>query len=200
MTKEKKLQQLLEMQEHPERYTDEEIRHLMADEECRLQYEQMVRAADAIFAGKTVKNRYWAKATKTVYKMAAACIALLILSGIAYAAYHYSAGRDSAEGNLTIPTQETRIADSHQQEDSVMQSPVIFENAELATVLSEIATYHNYKVTYRSEDTKHVRLYFKWDKDLKIDEIVEMFNKFERIHIAQENQQLIVEVTNSQEK
>ena len=48
---EEKMRRLLEMQEHPERYTDEEIRQTMADEECRQLYEQMVRAADAVYAG-----------------------------------------------------------------------------------------------------------------------------------------------------
>ena len=32
---EEKMRRLLEMQEHPERYTDEEIRQTMADEETR---------------------------------------------------------------------------------------------------------------------------------------------------------------------
>ncbi|MBO4826070.1 MAG: hypothetical protein J5506_02375, partial [Prevotella sp.] len=50
MTKQEKLKRLLEMQEHPERYTEAEIRQLMADEECRMLYEQMVRATDALFA------------------------------------------------------------------------------------------------------------------------------------------------------
>ena len=48
---EEKLRRLMEMQEHPERYTDEEIRLLMADKECRQLYEQMVKAADAVYAG-----------------------------------------------------------------------------------------------------------------------------------------------------
>ena len=43
--KEDKLQQLLEMQEHPEHYTEEEIRQLMADEECRQLYEAKIGRA-----------------------------------------------------------------------------------------------------------------------------------------------------------
>ena len=49
MSKEEKMKRLLEMQEHPDRYTEEEIRQLMADEECRQLYNAMVRATDAIF-------------------------------------------------------------------------------------------------------------------------------------------------------
>ena len=50
MNTNEKLLRILEMQEHPERYTDDELRQLMADEEYRQLYEQMVRATDAMYA------------------------------------------------------------------------------------------------------------------------------------------------------
>ena len=77
--------------------------------------------------------------------------------------------------------------------DSIKQAPVVFENAELQTMLNEMATYYNYKVTFRTEAAKHIRLYFTWDKASKIEDVVATFNKFERIHINIENQTLVVE-------
>ena len=56
MSKEEKMKRLLGMQEHPERYTDEEIRQLMADEECRQLYNQMVRATDAMFEARRFES------------------------------------------------------------------------------------------------------------------------------------------------
>ena len=64
---------------------------------------------------------------------------------------------------------------------------------ELATILNEIATFHQCEVVYKSEASKHIRLYFTWDKKRSIDEIIDTFNKFERIHITRDNQKLIVE-------
>jgi hypothetical protein len=77
--------------------------------------------------------------------------------------------------------------------DSIKQTPVVFENAELQTMLIEMTTYYNYKVTFRTEAAKHIRLYFTWDKASKIEDVVATFNKFERIHINIENQTLVVE-------
>ena len=119
-----------------------------------------------------------------------------MLSGIAYAAYRmaHRSGEDSQK-----PVQELPMANSPQQvlmeepTDSVKQTPVVFENAELQTMLNEMATYYNYKVTFRSEAAKHIRLYFTWDKASKIEDVVATFNKFERIHINIENQTLVVE-------
>jgi len=60
-------------------------------------------------------------------------------------------------------------------------------------MLSEMAAYYQYEVNYQSEEAKHVRLYFTWDKHTEIDDVVATFNKFDRIHITRENRKLIVE-------
>ena len=130
------------------------------------------------------------------FKIAAMFIGLLVLSGIAYAAYRLANHGGEASQK---PAEETQIANPNQQtlaeelSDSIALQPIVFENAELQTMLSEIATYYKYKVSFRNEPAKHVRLYFTWNKTSKIEDVVAMFNKFERIHIVIENQTLIVE-------
>ena len=209
---------LLRMLENPEQYSDEQLLELLADEECRELYEAMRLSADAfqmedakakIAAG--LKDEEWQKFSMThdadfdgrtarrhysLSKIAALFIGVLMLSGIAYAAYRmaHRVGDDSQK-----PVQELPMANSPQQvlmeepTDSVKQAPVVFENAELQTMLNEMATYYNYKVTFRTEAAKHIRLYFTWDKASKIEDVVATFNKFERIHINIENQTLVVE-------
>lgn len=209
---------LLRMLEHPEQYSDEQLLELLADEECRELYEAMRLSADAfemedakakISAG--LKDEEWQKFSMThdegsddrtirrhfsLSKIAAMFIGILMLSGIAYAAYRmaHRAGEDSQK-----PVQEQPMANSPQQvlieepADSIKQAPVVFENAELQTMLNEMATYYNYKVLFRTESAKHIRLYFTWDKASKIEDVVATFNKFERIHISIENQTLVVE-------
>lgn len=209
---------LLRMLEHPEQYSDEQLLELLADEECRELYEAMRLSADAfevedakakISAG--LKDEEWQKFSMThdtdsngravrrhfsLSKIAALFIGVLMLSGIAYAAYRMA---HRAGETLQKPVQEQPMADSPQQvlieepADSIKQAPVVFENAELQTMLNEMATYYNYKVSFRTEAAKHIRLYFTWDKASKIEDVVAMFNKFERIHINIENQTLVVE-------
>lgn len=219
---EEKLMRLLEMQEHPERYTEEEIRQLMADEECRKLYEQMVRATDAIYSEKVIVNseefaaaqdagtdsletQATAEAKSPIFtlryslrKLAAVFIGLLILSGITYAAIHYVR---SSKGYVDSLPQDTTVVASVPQsaantslvaQDSIQLKPVVFEDAELATILKEVATFYQYEVVYQHEASKHIRLYFTWNKKDKIEDIVETFNKFERIHITEENRKLIV--------
>ena len=77
--------------------------------------------------------------------------------------------------------------------DSTQTKPTVYEDAELATILNEIATFHQCEVVYKNEASKHLRLYFTWNKKVTIDDIIDTFNKFERIHITRDNKKLIVE-------
>lgn len=198
---EEKMRRLLEMQEHPERYTDEEIRLLMADEECRQLYEQMVKAADAVYADMDLEA---AEATpvrrgtlSTLRKTAAALAAVLMLSGIAYAAIRYVR---STSASKPVPTENATAVPQHEPataqmvgQDSTKTGRVVFEDKELAAMLGEMAAYYGCEVSYRSEDVKKVRLYFTWDKAMEVDEVLAMFNKFERIHITREGRRITVE-------
>ena len=134
----------------------------------------------------------------SVKKMAALFIGVLILSGITYAAIHMiSSNPQSEQVDQTVAVDKTQPSTINTQQsasaDSTIIQPVVFENAELSMILQEIASFYQCEVVYKKEKTKRVRLFFTWDKKQSLDQVVETFNKFERFHIAKENQKLIVE-------
>ena len=131
-------------------------------------------------------------------KIAALFIGVLILSGITYAAIHMiSSNPQSEQVDQTVAVDNTQPLTINAQQsasaDSTIIQPVVFENAELSMILQEIASFYQCEVVYKKEKTKRVRLFFTWDKKQSLDQVVETFNKFERFHIAKENQKLIVE-------
>jgi hypothetical protein len=131
-------------------------------------------------------------------KKIAAFIGILILSGITYAAIHMiSSNTQSVQEQQTVAVEKVQPSTINAQlsepADSTVLQPVVFENSELGTILREVASYYQCEVVYKKEKTKRIRLFFTWDKKQSLDEVIEMFNKFERFHIRQENQKLIVE-------
>ena len=131
-------------------------------------------------------------------KMAALFIGVLILSGITYAAIHMiSSNPQSEQVDQIVAVDKAQPSTINAQQsasaDSTIIQPVVFENAELGRILQEIASFYQCEVVYKKEKTKRVRLFFTWDKKQSLDQVVETFNKFERFHIAKENQKLIVE-------
>ena len=184
MTREEKLKMLL----HPEQYTDEQMDGMLNETE----------------AGTPDVNEEWrrfeARVTRgdhKLYKIAAMFIGVLMLSGIAYAAVHIigSNSQDTQKEQATAAagsrqtTSDAQIAEA----DSTVIKPVVFEDAELSTILSEIAAFHQCETVYKQEASRHIRLYFTWDKKQTIDDIIDTFNKFERIHITRDNKKLTVE-------
>lgn len=196
---EEKLRRLMEMQEHPERYTDEEIRLLMADKECQQLYEQMVKAADAVYAGMDLADvtpRHHGT-LNILRKVAAVLVGVLLLSGITYAAIRYVRNVSTTK---PVQTENAIVTPKHEpatvqmvEQDSTKTERVVFEDKELVTMLGEMAVYYGCEVSYKSDAVKHVRLYFTWDKAMEVDDVIAMFNKFERIHITKEGKKLTVE-------
>ncbi len=209
MTNEEKLQRLLEMQDHPERYTEEEIRQQMADEECRQLYEQMVRGADAVFAEAEVADATNGSSAPPVlrttfllrrgkkYLVAANIIGVLMLSGIAYAAIHIIS---NVGVNMKSQPQETQVLSQQPQRptqsieeitDSIPQTR-IFENVPLDEVASELALYYNKVVDIQNAQAHDLRLYYKWERKDELESIVRDLNHFDHVNLVLEDDKLIV--------
>ena len=129
-------------------------------------------------------------------KIAAMFVGLLMLSGIAYAAVHIiSSHSQKAQEAQTVATNAQRATPGAQPEakDSTLMKPIVYEDAELTTILDDVATFYQVEPVYRNEATKHIRLYFTWDKKHTIDNVIDTFNKFERIHITRKDKKLTVD-------
>jgi len=184
----KDIEKLLRMTERPQDYSDEEIRQMMSDPDMRAYYELMVDA-EAGFAHKKGKK----KPIPMIFKMAAMFIGLLLLSGIAFATYHYAFGNGE---RTDIPTQETRITNIDQQslqQETASCSVRIFENAELQQILQELSEYYHVGVVFHNEKSRHIRLYTKWDTTSPLHLIIERLNGFEKVSIHLTENQIIAE-------
>lgn len=187
MKKDNQIRMLL----HPENYTDEQLDQMLE--------EAHINVPDANEAWERFKNeRQETRHVKLpLMKIAAIFVGVLMLSGITYAAIHFIGGssQKAQEPQTVITDNAQRPATEAQPTDnnSTELKTVVYEDTELATILNDIAKFYQVETVYKQEDTKHIRLYFTWDKQLKLDDIIDLFNKFERFQITQENQKLIVE-------
>jgi hypothetical protein len=127
-------------------------------------------------------------------RIAAMFIGVLMLSGIAFAAYRLVVGGDSES-----PTQEVRTANPTQQAGTLQQTQTdpnsirTFENAELQQILQELSDYYHVSVEYRNEQSRHIRLYTKWDTAAPLQQIIELLNGFEKVSVRLIDNQIIAE-------
>ena len=171
----------------------------MSDPEMREYYELMV-SAEAGFAlrkdeaPKAEKRPVFYTLGNRFMRIAAMFIGVLMLSGIAFAAYRLVVGGDSES-----PTQEVRTANPTQQAGTLQQTQTdlnsirTFENAELQQILKELSDYYHVSVEYRNEQSRHIRLYTKWDTAAPLQQIIELLNGFEKVSVRLIDNQIIAE-------
>ena len=197
---EDKMKRLLEMQEHPERYSEEEIRQLMADEECRQLYEQMVKATDSMFA-ENHKSHALSKRPTALYKIAAVFIGLLMLSGIAYAAVRIVSSSRSQQAEVQDTSgrnQGDRSLDSDgkavdQGPVPLIPEPKTFENVPLKDIATELASIYHINIKTRNTETAALRLYYPWNPQMPLQQVVEELNRFEKVNLTLTSDTLIIE-------
>ena len=130
-------------------------------------------------------------------KIAAMFVGVLMLSGFAFAAVQMmNNSSQKAQEEQIVATENSQPSTLNSQlteQDSALDKTIVYEDTELAIILSDVATFYQAELVYKNEASKHIRLYFTWDKQQTIDDLIDTFNKFERIHITRDNQKLIVE-------
>ena len=195
----KDMEQLLRMVERPQDYSDEEIMKLVSDPEMKAYYELMVSAEAGFALKRSEEPKVYTRAklyslSSRFLKVAAVFIGVILLSGIAFAAYRYVVGEGlSVGGDLESPTQEVRISSSPQQVQTKTESVRTFENAELQQILQELSDYYHVGVEFHNEQSRHIRLYTKWDTTAPLQQIIELLNGFEKVNVRLIDNKIIAE-------
>lgn len=228
---------LLNLLEHPEKYSETQKDELLGDEEVNELYQQLVETRQSLdFAKSKEKMKMpsidaeWEKLkeekqqkdetkqnaeTQQTAKLfpfwspmrkVAAVAAVLVVSGITFAAIHLVtrshqasdknntelvASRKDSIQQVSAP-QKSNIEDKADSA-SLAQLPLVYENAELQNILTPIAGHFHLQVTYQNESARHIRLFLQLEKNMSLDDIIELMNHFEKVNIRHEGQTLIVE-------
>ena len=233
---------LLDLLEHPEKYSETQKDELLGNEEVNELYQQLVETRQSLDFAKSKEklkmpsiDAEWEKLkdemklkekqqkeemsqnaeTQQTAKLfplwspmrkVAAVAAVLVVSGITFAAIHLVTRSHQASDKNNTELVASR-KDSIQQVSapqksnieekadsaSLAQLPLVYENAELQNILTPIAGHFHLQVTYQNESARHIRLFLQLEKNMSLDDIIELMNHFEKVNIRHEGQTLIVE-------
>ena len=197
-----KLAMVLDATEHPEQYTDEQLEELLRDEECAAYYRLMSEASSAFAethteseeeidaAWRRIADRH--KSRLILRKVAAIIIAVIVMSGISYAAVRLMQSRHQPVPE-PIPTaiqiEETQTAPITETDDSLHT----FQNVELQDILTAVSAHYQLHMEYRNGEARHIRLYIKWNKNESVDSMLQRLNKFEKVNLTLSGNHILVE-------
>lgn len=136
----------------------------------------------------------------------AAVAAVLVVSGITFAAIHLvTRSHQASDKNKTelvssrkdsiqqVSAPQKSNIEEKTDSASLAQFPLVYENAELQNILTPIAEHFHLQITYQNESARHIRLFLQLEKNMSLDDIIELLNHFEKVNIRHEGQTLIVE-------
>ena len=213
-----KFEKILDIIDHQEKYSDEEIREILQDEECRKLYQTMMEVDSALESPSPIINvdEEWEKfsqehqlqekATHPITswrKLAASIASFVLISGIAFAAIHTYIKRSQEPTQVTADTHPEviksdsakQVAAKDSQTHPKPEKPAIhktFENVAFEQMLSEIASYYDLQVKFENNEDKTLRLYYEWNSHSSIENIVKELNQFENVNIELQQNELIV--------
>lgn len=206
MTEDDKMKLFLEMTDHPERFTDEELQRLLADEDMRGWYELLSTAADARAAKEAAQpsaaevDDALASITGTAYKpqrrwlrIAASVVGIVLLSGIVYASVRMLQRQPTPTTTPAATVKADTIAP--EQQSDTLPAVKTFDDMPLEAILATVARHYALKVEYKEQALKALRLHVYWYPQKSVDHFIEVINQFDGIHIVHQGEVLTVEPT-----
>ena len=214
-----KTDRLLDAMNNPEKYSSAEIEEMLRDAETKEIFDlldktksslQPVSTPDIDVEWDKFKDNNYYKKKSSVLRLSAffsrkiaASVTVAIISITAVAAIiGISVSSLNNKENVTsekevAATKEiiTNREDSIKTPDSPIQSfeTVIFDNEPLEVIMKQIGDFYGYKIEFKNDDAKSLRLYFRWNQASTIQEIVESLNNFEQIHLTIEGQTIKID-------
>lgn len=207
-----KIDRLLDAMEHPENYTPNEIETMLQDPEVKEVFDLLDKTKSSLQTIDTpdiedewkrfkAEHRYFEKSQKNwlvslFSRNAAAGIAIAIASVTAVAAIvgvrihqinktHETTVKEIdsiTESKIPVAPSDTAIPVEYGDFKTV--ETVVFDNELLETILNSVAEYYECKVAFNNEASKSLRLYFRWNQALTVEEVVDRLNNFEQINLS----------------
>lgn len=137
------------------------------------------------------------------HKIAAAVIAVVVISGLTVAAVRGNWLRiEKVPEAVVEQTAEPLVVTDSAAADSVATGDVpqmeILDDVTLETLLARMAEHYGVTVQFADDALRTVRLHFEWDKSLTLERNVQLLNNFSKLSVSIENE--VVIVSNPEEK
>ena len=206
-----KIDRFLDAIECPERYTQAEIDAMLQDPEVKEMFDMLDKTKSSLQTLPTpdieaewksfvrthttseVKYRFWQggimsrniAATLAVAIVSFAAVAAIVGIGINQLNQRKEASRPA---EVTTEYAEVTAKPASKQTDEAVEEKaaeiIVFDNEPLKTIADKIGVYYGYEVEFGNETSKSLRLYFRWDQENTLEDVVERLDNFEQIHIA----------------
>lgn len=194
------LEQLLDMIEHPDRYTEQQVNSLLSDPDLRKHYEVMVslRAAyegqsaqpqkkrEPIHGNTTRQHALWGGLGWGLKAAAAVFLGIVLVSGIAIAAW-----LASPKPTASTSSQPERLEASLPPSEEMKARA--FDNTPLADIMAVVAKHYGHHVAFANDSLRQLRITTTWNEDGPLSAFLENMNELDGLSFTQKGDTIFVE-------
>ena len=194
------LEQLLDMIEHPLRYTEQQVNSLLSDTDLRKHYEVMIslRAAYEGQPGQPQKKRepihgntirqhaLWGGLGWGLKATAAVFLGIVLVSGIAIAAW-----LASPKPTASTSSQPERLEASLPPSEEMTARA--FDNTPLADIMAVVAKHYGHHVAFANDSLRQLRITTTWNEDEPLSAFLENMNELDGLSFTQKGDTIYVE-------
>lgn len=206
---------VLDIIEHPDKYSSEQLAKIMSEPETREIYNLLCKTESAIKDSEEPDvSSEWEKfsdsrlvRSRRVFSWfgnRAASIAAIVGSSIVAVAAGIAVtvsvidhkSEPFAENTAVAPSAVAISTDTIATKCdtvNVYMTPVMFENEPLEKIMNEVAKTYRVEVKFKDENVASLHLYYKLDPSLTLNDVIEQLNTFEQINIRRNGNTLIID-------
>lgn len=211
-----KYELVLDIIEHPDNYSTEQLAEILSDAETRELYNLLCKTDSAIKANKEINvnaewkifsQKYYEHSHRNLFRIAghrAASIAAIAGTSIAAVAAGIVVSMAVIEHKQKPLTDDITVAPSvfDTSTDTITVNndfvvvdltPIMFEDETLEKIIKEIADTYGVTYKFNNQDVTSLHLYYKFDPSLSVAEVVDQLNTFEQINIKQNGNILTID-------
>lgn len=208
---------VLDIIEHPDRYTPQELEEILSDPETMEIYRLLSKADSAVEANMEVDvEAEWSRfAPRIPFRRRflmrgnrAASIAVIICTSIVAVAAGIAVS--VAVSNQKEERAPESVAEASRPESGISSEKIIpldtltpgneaasvavlFEDEPLSLIMSRIAAAYGVDVRFDNDEVAQLHLYYTFDSSLPLEEIISQLNSFESIDITINGNTLIID-------
>lgn len=206
---------VLEITEHPDNYTAEQLAEILSEPETREIFNILCKTDSAIEAEKGIdvetewenlmekhSNRLrrsfpWSGSRAASIAGITGISIVAVAAGIAVSLsiVDHKPG-PIAEEAMSTPHVEAIVPETLTMNNDTAKAtpePMMFENESLEKIMQGIADAYGIDIEFNSREAASLHLYYRLDTSLPINEVVEQLNTFEQINIKQIGNLLIID-------
>jgi ferric-dicitrate binding protein FerR (iron transport regulator) len=169
------LEQLLDMIEHPDRYTEQQVNSLLSDPDLRKHYEVMVSLRMAYEnSTPTLSKREGNQHGGWYRRVAAIFIGVLIIGGIALAAWMAAPKASHPDTEATTIVQKSNVSPSGDEGGALS-----FDNISLDSLLTTVAKHYGHAVVFANDSLRQLRITTVWNDQEPLATFLESMNELD---------------------